>query len=84
MNYGFPVRVFHPEDAPARLTSEQLAEQQKSRRESGRNTPILRFSRFGRLFQFLNVISVDKRPLSSSLARLNIQKLANFGVAMMS
>ena len=42
---------FHPPHR--RLTSERLAERPKSRRESGQNTPILKFWVFGRLFQFL-------------------------------
>ena len=67
-----PGGVCHP--VHRRLTSEPLAERPKSRRESGQNMPILRFSCFGRLFQFLNAISVDKRPPSNGLARLNIQK----------
>ena len=45
-----------------RLTSEPLAERLKSRRESGVNTPILKFLFFGRLFQFLGTILVHKRP----------------------
>src|SRR6266566_9006739 len=48
-----------------RLTSEPLAKWPKSRQENGQNMLILRFSCFGCLFQFLNVISVDKHPPSN-------------------
>jgi hypothetical protein len=55
------------------LTSEPLAERPKSRRESGQNKPILQFLYFGRLFQFLDRILADKRPLRKGVVRLNIQ-----------
>ena len=58
------------------LTGKPQAERPKSRRGSGQIIPYLQFLCFGRLFQFMDTIFVDKRPFSKGKSRLNIQWLS--------